>query len=201
ASAKNAARSAPAIRTMISLPRPTARPSSESREGQQRDYPRALNRDRELALMPCAVARGSAGHDFAPFGDEVLERTHVLVIDLERLVGTESAHFTAPAAGSSAHASALAATSFTRAIGLAALAAGTRTASVLMTALSGALLDFLFVRHFVPVSLPNPASLKMLVECFALRVKISGCRLSPAPRRSSSPTLQRYQSPDDVSHG
>src|SRR5580658_6609458 len=84
----NAPESAAArINPTIALPVTDASPSlskyvcsAQGRERKQRDHPRALYRDRQLPLMPRAVARGARGHDLAAFGDEALQRAHILEI-------------------------------------------------------------------------------------------------------------------------
>ena len=63
-----------------------------SREGQERDIPAALYRDRYLSLVTCAVAGYAAGKDLAPLGNEEPEGLHVLVIDERRLVHAEAAN-------------------------------------------------------------------------------------------------------------
>src|SRR6266852_3136931 len=68
---------------------------SQRRERQQREHARALDRHRKLALMLGAVARGAAWNYLAAFGDKAAERAHILVIDLERFVGAESAYLAA----------------------------------------------------------------------------------------------------------
>src|SRR6202521_5988155 len=76
---------------------------SERRERQQREHPRPLDRHRELALMPGAIARGAARHYLAALGDEAAERAHVFVVDLERLVGAKPAYLATSARTSATH--------------------------------------------------------------------------------------------------
>src|ERR1700691_2615858 len=80
-----------------------SRLDSERRERQQREHARALDRDRKLALMLGAVARGSARYYLAALGDEAAERAHVLIIDLERLVGAKTAHLAASTRSATTH--------------------------------------------------------------------------------------------------
>src|SRR2546423_10310641 len=61
------------------------------RERQQRDVSRALDRRRQLALMPRAVAGDPARNQLAALGDEAAEQPDVFVIDRNSL-GTEAAH-------------------------------------------------------------------------------------------------------------
>ena len=70
--------------------------------------------------MARAVARGAAGHDLAALGDEILQGAHVLVVDLERLVGAKPAYFAPASAGPPAHPAPLASAAFARAIGVGA---------------------------------------------------------------------------------
>ena len=58
--------------------------------GQQRQMPGALDGERKLALLLCAVARNPTGDNLAPLGDEALEKLRVLVVDDEALVGGET---------------------------------------------------------------------------------------------------------------
>src|SRR5207237_585190 len=67
-------------------------PLRRDRERQERDLARALDRERDLALVRGAVAADAARNDLAALADEVLERLRILVIDDERLVGAVAAH-------------------------------------------------------------------------------------------------------------
>src|ERR1700722_16841169 len=62
--------------------------SSSARHGERQkgDVARALDRERDLALVAGAVAADAAGNDLAALADEVLERLRVLVIDGDGLV-------------------------------------------------------------------------------------------------------------------
>src|SRR5579862_1171409 len=125
---KNAPANAAARTIPITALRVTglSRLNAQRRERQQREHTRTLDRDRQLALMLGAIARGSAGHYLAALGDEAAERAHVFVIDLERLVGAEAAYLATSARTSATHPAAtatLTATAFA-----AIVAAGTRTA-------------------------------------------------------------------------
>src|SRR5271169_3890035 len=97
--------------------------------------------------MARAVARGAAGHDLAALGNEILQGAHILIIDLERLVGAEPAYFAPASAGPPAHPAPFASTSFARAVGVGARASGARSSATV----SGALLCPFFVGHFFPV--------------------------------------------------
>src|SRR6266511_3718236 len=69
---------------------------ARDRVGQDRQHAGALDGRRHLALVEGAVAADAARDDLAALGEEVLELTLVLVVDLQRLVGAETAHL-APA--------------------------------------------------------------------------------------------------------
>src|SRR5688572_19966242 len=60
-------------------------------ERHERDHPRALDRQRHLALVLGAVAADAPRDDLAAVGDEVLQRLRVLVVDDDLLVGAEAA--------------------------------------------------------------------------------------------------------------
>src|ERR1700685_1862516 len=111
-----------------------SRLDSERRERQQREHARALDRDRKLALMLGAIARGSARYYLAALGDEAAERAHVFVIDLERLVGAEAAYLAPSARTPATHPAAAAA--FTSSAVAAIIAAGARPAVASATALA-----------------------------------------------------------------
>src|SRR5581483_5183439 len=74
---------------------------------QERDRPRPLDRQRQLALVPRAVPRDPARDDLPPLGKEVPEDARVLVVDQHRLVGAEATDLPA-AHAAAAEASALA---------------------------------------------------------------------------------------------
>src|SRR5437867_7201871 len=61
------------------------------RKAHERDRPRPLDGDRQLTLMPQAIARHPARNDPAPFGQEVPEQTDILIINGD-LVMAEPAH-------------------------------------------------------------------------------------------------------------
>src|ERR1700761_9614462 len=61
------------------------------REGQERDLTRALDRERDLALVPRAVAADAARDDLGALRDGVLERLGALVVDAQDLVGAVAA--------------------------------------------------------------------------------------------------------------
>jgi len=63
-----------------------------ARERQECDIPAPLHCDRDLALVPCAVAGYAAGEDFAALGNEEAQRLDVFVIDERCLVNAETAH-------------------------------------------------------------------------------------------------------------
>src|ERR1051325_9573351 len=62
-----------------------------SRERQQRDDARALDRALQLALMQRARAGDAARKNLAALGDELLERLHVFVVDVLDLLDAELA--------------------------------------------------------------------------------------------------------------
>src|SRR4029077_10833098 len=62
----------------------------------QREEARALDRDRELALIEGLGARNAARHDLAGLGDVALQSRKILVIDGFHALGGESAEFLAP---------------------------------------------------------------------------------------------------------
>src|SRR4051794_33936795 len=68
---------------------------SGHREGHQRDRPRPLDGDGDLALVLGAIARDATRDDLAAIRDEVLEGRWILVIDGDVLVGAEAAHLAA----------------------------------------------------------------------------------------------------------
>src|SRR5437016_4781245 len=76
-------------------------------ERQERDGARALDGERERALVPGAVAGDAARDDLAALGEEVPECPGVLVVDQHRLVGAEAADLSPPHAAT-AEATALA---------------------------------------------------------------------------------------------
>jgi hypothetical protein len=149
---RNAERIPPTSSAIDARQRVTARSSSQRRERQQRYYAGALYCDRELALMPRTVARGTAWHDFAPLGYEVLQGAHVLIIHFERLIGAEPADLAPSSAGAPACTASLAPAAVGGAIAFGALSAAARPAAVLMAALAGILLGCFFFGHFRPVS-------------------------------------------------
>src|SRR5688572_19681412 len=65
---------------------------------QQRHRARALDRVRQLPLVPGAAARDAAGNDLAALRDEVAQPTNVLVIDELQLVRTELTDLAPPEA-------------------------------------------------------------------------------------------------------
>src|SRR4051794_11502322 len=77
----------------------TAAISCSSRIGggvrQQRDGARPLDRERQLALVPGAVAGDAARDDLAALAQEAAEDARVLVVDQHLLVGAEAAHLAA----------------------------------------------------------------------------------------------------------
>src|SRR3989449_2361025 len=69
-------------------PVPTTRPQGRRTPaavsldvGQERELPRALDRGRELALVPRAHARQAARQDLAALGQEAPQRAFVLVVE------------------------------------------------------------------------------------------------------------------------
>src|SRR4051812_8934058 len=68
--------------------------------GQQRELACALDRARDLVLMPAAGAGDAAGADLAPVGDELPQGGDVLVVDELHLVAAVLAGLPAPAASS-----------------------------------------------------------------------------------------------------
>ena len=52
-----------------------------------------LDGQSQFPLMLGAVAGNAPGDDFAPFRDEISERSHVLVVYLQAAVGTKPAYF------------------------------------------------------------------------------------------------------------
>src|ERR1700686_1630169 len=63
---------------------------------EQREEARALDRDREVALIEGLRARNAARHDLAGLGDVALQSRKVLVVDGLHALGGESAEFFAP---------------------------------------------------------------------------------------------------------
>lgn len=58
-----------------------------------RDGAGALNRDGQFSLVSGAVARNSAGHDFAAFRNKVIQNDRIFEIDLDIRVRAEPAEF------------------------------------------------------------------------------------------------------------
>src|SRR3990170_3749033 len=73
--------------TFIGLPLPHLRGG----ERNQRHDAGLLDLDRQLPLVGRAGPRDPPGDDFAAFGNEVLEHVDVLVVDLQLLLGAETA--------------------------------------------------------------------------------------------------------------
>src|SRR5882672_10999557 len=72
---------------------------------QERDVARALDRAREHSMMLGAVARGTAGDELAALGDEISQKRHVFIIDIDHAIDAEAAGFAAggaPPPGSTA---------------------------------------------------------------------------------------------------
>jgi hypothetical protein len=65
---------------------------------QQSHRASALDRVRQLALVPGAAAGDAARNDLAALGDEAAQTTHVFVVDEVDLVRAELADFSAPEA-------------------------------------------------------------------------------------------------------
>src|SRR5207247_9216863 len=74
-----------------SPPMPRAARLPLFRKAHERDRPRPLDGDRQLTLMPQAIARHPARNDPAPFGQEVPEQADILIINGD-LVMAEPAH-------------------------------------------------------------------------------------------------------------
>src|SRR6185436_15919083 len=68
--------------------------SSSARDGErkERDVTRALDRERDLALVKGAVAADAARNDLAALRHEVFERLRVLVVDRHGLIRAELAN-------------------------------------------------------------------------------------------------------------
>jgi hypothetical protein len=69
---------------------------------QQRQEAGALDRRRELALIEALGASDAAGNDLAGFGDIVLQRGQIFVVDHRHAVRGEAAEFLAPCKARSA---------------------------------------------------------------------------------------------------
>ena len=62
-------------------------------ERQQRDVPRALDCQRHLTLMLCAVARDATRQNFSALGDEPTKFRRIFIVNVLDLVDAERANF------------------------------------------------------------------------------------------------------------
>src|SRR5207249_8932690 len=62
------------------------------RKAHERDRPRPLDGDRQLSLMPQAIARHPARNDPTPFGQEVAQQPDVLIIKDRKSTRLNSSH-------------------------------------------------------------------------------------------------------------
>src|SRR6266536_1250225 len=76
---------------------------ARDRVRQDGEHARALDGGGDLALVQRAVAADPPRDDLAALGEEVLELALVLVVDLQRLVGTEAADLAPAEAAPPAH--------------------------------------------------------------------------------------------------
>src|SRR5579872_2487872 len=139
-----------ALRDTLPSPHPS---HAQGREWEQRDDARAFDCDRQLPLMPRAVARGSRRNDLAALGNKALQRAYVLEIHFQRFIRAEAAYFTTAAGTASTHSTAatsLATASFAAIVTTTAATSTARTSitAAAMLTMAAAVFASFFVCHF-----------------------------------------------------